>query len=181
MKVLFTIMVLIAGIYLILPKEHLEKLALFLPKNQIEKAAQVVLTDVDKKLEIFKAEHLLQKNSRINKLEKQLAKLQAQVIAQDEKYKLSEIKHNEQVLQWLAAEKRLTVEKTLAQNEYASAEPSFTHAKQLVANKVELSPKQTDIVLLAKPTDKEKAVKRQAYLQDLVERMNKTSLLTLTN
>jgi hypothetical protein len=52
------------------------------------------------------------------------------------------------------------------------AQPLLTQAKALVTNNTNLS---------IEESDKQRAIKRQAYLQDLVERMNKTSLLTLTN
>ena len=166
MKILFTLVVLIAGVYLILPKDQLKKLALFLPQNQIEQAAETVLSDVDQKLEQFKTKHLMNKDSRISQLEKQLATLQAQFVAQEEKYKLADIEHKAQALQLLSAEK------LLAKNQYVSAEPLSTQPKQPVANHIDSS---------IKETDKQRAIKRQAYLQDLVARMNKTSLLTLTH
>ncbi len=166
MKILFAIIVLIAGVYLIFPKDELKKLAQFLPQHQIEQAAETVLSDVDQKLEQFKAKLLLDKDSRISQLEKQLTTLQAQFVAQEEKYKLANIQNNE------PAHQRLPVEQPFAQVQYATTEPLSTPPKQLVANNIDSS---------IKETDKQRAIKRQAYLQDLVERMNKTSLLTLTN
>lgn len=166
MKFLFAIIVIIASVYLILPKDELKKLALFLPQNQIEQAAETVLSDVDKKLEQFKVKLLMNKDSRISHLEKQLATLQTQFAAQEEKYKSAEVKYNEQAIQ------QLPVEQSLAQNQYTPSEPLSTDPKELVANNIDLS---------SKESDKQRAIKRQAYLQDLVERMNKTSLLTLTN
>jgi predicted RNA-binding protein Jag len=155
MKILFTLIVLIASVYLLVPKDELQKLTLFLPQNQIEQAAETVLSDVDKKLEQFKAKLLGSKDSRITQLEKQLARLQAQLVAQEEKYKLADSQNNEQ-----------------AQQPLPVAQPLLTQAKALVTNNTKLS---------IEESDKQRAIKRQAYLQDLVERMNKTSLLTLTN
>ncbi|MFT7005660.1 MAG: mevalonate kinase [Colwellia sp.] len=155
MKILFTLIVLMASVYLLVPKDELQKLTLFLPQNQIEQAAETVLSDVDKKLEQFKAKLLSNKDSRITQLETQLATLQAQLVAQEEKYKLADSQNNEQ-----------------AQQELPVAQPLLTHAKALVTNDTKLS---------IQESDKQRAIKRQAYLQDLVERMNKTSLLTLTN
>jgi predicted RNA-binding protein Jag len=155
MKILFTLIVLIASVYLLAPKDVLQKLTLFLPQNQIEQAAETVLSDVDKKLEQFKAKLLGSKDSRITQLEKQLATLQAQLVAQEEKYKLADSQNNEQ-----------------AQQPLPVAQPLLTQAKALVTNNTNLS---------IEESDKQRAIKRQAYLQDLVERMNKTSLLTLTN
>lgn len=155
MKILFTLIVLIASVYLLAPKDVLQKLTLFLPQNQIEQAAETVLSDVDKKLEQFKAKLLGSKDSRITQLEKQLATLQAQLVAQEEKYKLADSQNNEQ-----------------AQQPLPVAQPLLTQAKALVTDNTNLS---------IEESDKQRAIKRQAYLQDLVERMNKTSLLTLTN
>jgi predicted RNA-binding protein Jag len=155
MKILFTLIVLIASVYLLAPKDVLQKLTLFLPQNQIEQAAETVLSDVDKKLEQFKAKLLGSKDSRITQLEKQLATLQAQLVAQEEKYKLADSQNNEK-----------------AQQPLPVAQLLLTQAKALVTNNTNLS---------IEESDKQRAIKRQAYLQDLVERMNKTSLLTLTN
>jgi predicted RNA-binding protein Jag len=155
MKILFTLIVLIASVYLLAPKDVLQKLTLFLPQNQIEQAAETVLSDVDKKLEQFKAKLLGSKDSRITQLEKQLSTLQAQLVAQEEKYKLADSQNNEK-----------------AQQPLPVAQPLLTQAKALVTNNTNLS---------IEESDKQRAIKRQAYLQDLVERMNKTSLLTLTN
>jgi predicted RNA-binding protein Jag len=155
MKILFTLIVLIASVYLLAPKDVLQKLTLFLPQNQIEQAAETVLSDVDKKLEQFKAKLLGSKDSRITQLEKQLSTLQAQLVAQEEKYKLADSQNNEQ-----------------AQQPLPVAQPLLTQAKALVTDNTNLS---------IEESDKQRAIKRQAYLQDLVERMNKTSLLTLTN
>ncbi|MCJ8293948.1 MAG: hypothetical protein MJK15_06030 [Colwellia sp.] len=166
MKVLFAIIVLIASAYLILPKDALNKLTLFLPQNQIEKAAETVLSDVDKKLEQFKIELSSKKDIRIKKLEDQLTTLKTQFIAQEKKFYLAEIQRNEQVLQ------QFPVEKTPAKNQYAAAEALTTHPKQPLTDNI-------DNVI--EETDKQRTIKRQAYLQDLVDRMNKTSLLTLTN
>jgi hypothetical protein len=166
MKILFTIIVLIAGVYLILPKDEFKKLAQYLPQNQIEQAAETVLSDVDKKLEQFKTKLSMDKNSRISQLEQQLATLQTQIVAQQEKDKLADIQDNEPTIQ------QLPVEQPLAQNQYATDKPLSINPKKLAANNTDLS---------IKESDKQRAIKRQAYLQDLVERMNKTSLLTLTN
>lgn len=160
MKILFAIAVLIAASYLILPKDKLKELSLFLPKNQIEQAADTLLTDVDQKLEQFKIKLLMNKDTRITQLEKQLATLQAQFIAQKEKIKLASIQLKEQAAQPLPV-KYLPVKESLS-----------TPPKQLTASNIDLS---------IKESDKQRAINRQAYLQDLVERMNKTSLLTLTN
>lgn len=160
MKILFAIVVLIAASYLILPKDKLKELSLFLPKNQIEQAADTLLTDVDQKLEQFKIKLLMNKDTRITQLEKQLATLQAQFIAQEEKIKLTSIQSKEQAAQPLPV-KHLPVKNSLS-----------TPPKQLTASNIDLS---------IKESDKQRAINRQAYLQDLVERMNKTSLLTLTN
>lgn len=160
MKILFAIVVLIAASYLILPKDKLKELSLFLPKNQIEQAADTLLTDVDQKLEQFKIKLLMNKDTRITQLEKQLATLQAQLIAQEEKIKLASIQSKDQAAQPLPV-KSLPVKESLS-----------TPPKQLTASNIDLS---------IKESDKQRAINRQAYLQDLVERMNKTSLLTLTN
>jgi len=170
MKILFAIVVIIAGVYLILPKNEFKKLALFLPQNQMEQAAERVLNDVDQKLEQFKAKLLMSKDTRISQLEKQLVTLQTEFVAQQEKYKIAEIQYNKQSQQ-LPVE-QLPVEQLLAQNQYATKEALSTHPKPIVANNNDFS---------IKESDKQRAIKRQAYLQDLVERMNKTSLLTLTN
>jgi len=155
MKILFTLIVLIASLYLLVPKVELQKLTLFLPQNQIEQAAETVLSDVDKKLEQFKTKLLMNKDSRITQLEKQLATLQDKLVAQEEQYKLADSQNNEQAQQYLLVE-----------------QPLLTNAKEPFVNNTNLS---------IEESDKQRAIKRQAYLQDLVERMNKTSLLTLTN
>jgi hypothetical protein len=178
MKILFTIVVLIAGVYLILPKDELKKLSSFLPQNQIEQAAGVVLSDVDQKLEQFKVKFLVDKNSRISELEKKLTTLQTQLITQKEQ--LAELQINKQVYE--QASKQFPVEyslveqsptpQVLAQNQTVIEEPLSTYSKKVVTKNSDHS---------IKESDKQEAIKRQAYLQDLVERMNKTSLITLTN
>jgi hypothetical protein len=165
MKIIFAIVVLIASVYLILPKDELKKLSAFLPQNQIEQAAEKVLSDVDQKLEQFKVKLSTNKDSRISQLEKKLVALKTHVIAQEEKYK-TDIENKENVLQ------RLPEDQSLAKNQYTTSEPLSTHPEQQVANYTNLP---------INGTDKQRVIKRQAYLQDLVERMNKASLLTLTN
>jgi hypothetical protein len=120
------------------------------------------------------------KNSRISELEKQLTTLQTQLLTQKEQ--LAELQLNEQSnkkaeehpSKQLSSE-QLPVTQALVQNQTASNEPVTTHLKKVVANNSDHSIKAS-----SKESTKQEAIKRQAYLQDLVERMNKTSLLTLT-
>lgn len=169
MKILFTIAVLIAGVYLFLPQSELKKLALFLPQNQIKQAAETVLSDVDQKLEQFKVKLLLNKDSRINELEKQIASLQKKINLQEEKYNSFTLQNDTKILP------ALPVEKSLAKTQYiAKALPQVQ--RDVPQN---FAPSNTD--MSTNNADKQQAMKRQAYLQDLAERMNKTSLTALTH
>ena len=162
MKTLFAITVLIAGIYLFIQQKGLDKLNEFLPKYQIEQATETLLANisknVDQKLEQFKNKVLNKKDERINELEKQLKHLQAQFIAKEEKEKIQ--------LQ------DFPPEHAFAATQYPAAESSI-HLPSTLSSPT------------AKPTDKDfhkqRAIKRQSNLQDIAERMNKTSLLALTN
>jgi hypothetical protein len=166
MKTLFSIAVLVAVIYLFLPKDALEKLSTFMPKQQIEQAAETVLSDVDQRLEQFKSELLIKQNNRITKLEEQITNLQDKLHTQAEQIKLAVIENKEQAL--LA--KQSTEQTQNVASEIISTET--TTEPQLLASA------STDIAV--EESAKQQAIKRQAYLQDLAERMNRTSLHALT-
>ncbi|WP_057831420.1 hypothetical protein [Colwellia sp. TT2012] len=169
MKILFTITVLIAGIYLFIQQKGLEKLNKFLPQHQIEQATETLLANVsknvDQQLEQFKNKVLNKKDERINELENQLQNLQTQFLAKAGKEKT-------QLIQQKERPQDFPPEQTFSATQYLAAESSM-HLPSTLSSPT------------AQPSDKEfykqRAIKRQANLQDIAERMNKTSLLALTN
>ncbi len=182
MKILFTIAVLIAGVYLFLPQNKLNKFAFFLPQHQIEQATDTVLSDVDQKLEQFKSKFVTSKNSRMSELEKQLASLKTKVIAQEEKYKLLVLENKKQALlaQKVSAqtlpEQILPAQKKAAPTQYITSKPSSTNINTNGPQPLISANSSIGIEM----SDKEQAIFMQAYLQDLAERMDQTSLLSLT-
>lgn len=175
MKILFTISVLVAGIYLFLPNDTWEQIKQYLPQHKIEKAAENLLNNVDDKLEQFKTELLQTKDHRINELEQQLATLQAQFIAKEVQDKSLKEQHtltsNEKGV--VAFEVQTS---PLAQTQYISSEPKVT-LSDIGSQQQNLS--NSDVMI--KHVDKQKVIKIQASLQDIAQRMNETSLLALTH
>jgi len=177
MKILFTITVIAAGIYLFIQQQGLDKLSQYLPQHQIEQNAERLITDVsqqvhktvsqevDEKIKLFKSELINKKDERINELEQQLTRLQMQFTAlESQKHKTDEVNqasHQDSVSQ----QQVFLTEPAFAQTQYLSGEGKANS----FLPKVEIA------------TDKQKAIKRQANLQDIADRMNKTSLLALTH
>jgi len=185
MKILFSIAVLVAVIYLFMPQNAVEKLSSFLPKQQIEQAAETVLSDVDQRLEQFKSELLIKQNNRITNLENQLATLQEQFDVQEDKINLAIMQNKEQVLltkqltvqtQNIASETILT-ETTTEPQLLASAN---SHIESNTSTKINTDTEIDNTDIAVEVSAKQQAIKRQAYLQDLAERMNRTSLHALT-
>jgi len=177
MKILFSIAVLVAVIYLFLPQNSLEKLSSFMPKQQIEQAAETVLNDVDQRLEQFKSELLIKQNNRITSLEQQLSTLQEQFDVQEDKINLAIMQNKEQVL----LTKQLTVQTQKIASETILTET--TTEPQLLASastKINTDTEIDNTDIAVEVSAKQQAIKRQAYLQDLAERMNRTSLHALT-
>ena len=175
MKALFALTVLIAGFYLFMQQEGLERLKQYLPQTSIEQNAQSLLTSVnnnvskkvndsvDKKLAQFKSSLLAEKDNRINALEKQLVSLQTQ------------FKNKESMQTKITKQAPSSVKPTLAipksETQDFPIEPAFAKTQYLTGE----SP-----VNEKNNLDKKSAMKRQANLQDIAARMNKTSLLALT-
>jgi hypothetical protein len=159
MKILFIVTVIIASSYLFIQQDGLEKLNQYLPQYKIEQSAAALLTtvdeSVDQKLERFKTELLNKKDHRINELEKQLVSLQAKFTAKTEQ-------ENTQ---------RMLVEQNIAQTQYINNDslPISGYEKKEASEEAVIA-----------NSSKQKAIKRQANLQDIADRMNKTSLLALT-
>ena len=190
MKTLFAITVLIAGIYLFVQQEGLDKLSQYLPQNQIDKSAETLLTNVnqnvakqvdkqvDEKIELFKSSLLIEKNTQINTLEKKIEDLQAQFITLQSQQlsKNALLKNTEQeethaLKSDESPEQHFTSEPALAETQYLTDESSITALLP-----VTISTERSE----EKKTIKQQAIKRQANLQDIAERMNQTSLLALT-
>jgi len=171
MKTIFSLAVLIAVIYLFLPQNTLEKLSAFMPKQQIEQAAEAVLSDVDLKLEQFKSKLLITQNNRITDLEKQLASLQEQLQIQADKIALVTTRKKEQIV----FTKQTTMQTPPITGEMISANTA-TVPKFITIASTEIEGNE----IALEKSAKQQAINRQAYLQDLAERMNKTSLHTLT-
>ena len=181
MKTLFAVTVLIAGIYLFIQQSGLEKLKQYLPQNQIEQNAESLLVkvsqnvsatvnkSVDQKIVQLKHEILALKSKKISALEKQLARLEAKHMAKED----SEIN--------TASLQKFETEQT-----FATAQ--FVGDKTLTANAIpphSMDNNLTDTSSIGTSSinnnsEKQKAIKRQANLQDIADRMNKTSLLALT-
>jgi len=207
MKALFGITVLIAGIYLFIQQEGFDKLKTYLPQHQIDKSAETLLASVnqnvtknvtntvtksinqsvDQKLEQFKKTLLTEKDEQINALEKQLASLQAQFAekatqqagsalakvalektAQESAPALQVNEHNSQ---------DFPSEPAFAKTQYLNSGSSATNLAMATSSASNIDEKETskqDVI-------RQKAIKRQANLQDIAARMNKTSLLALTH
>lgn len=93
MKILFTLTVIIAGVYLFIQQEGIDKLSQYLPQHQIDKSAETLLANVNKnvneqveknveeKFEQYKNTIISEKNEHIQILEKKLEALQTQFSA----------------------------------------------------------------------------------------------------
>jgi len=191
MKTLFAVTVFIAGIYLFIQQEGLEKLKQYLPNNDVEHSAELLLANVNKhvskkvnlnveqKLEQFKSSMLTAKDERIDALEKQLASLQTQLTKNTNVQTNTETNNTEEsgIEQIKSISTSLPKESVFAKTQYLTGDSSAT----------DLSFAQTPTINIAnksmanKNTEKEKAMKRQANLQDIAARMHKTSLLALSH
>jgi len=191
MKTLFAVTVFIAGIYLFIQQEGLEKLKQYLPNNDVEHSAELLLANVNKhvskkvnlnveqKLEQFKSSMLTAKDERIDALEKQLASLQTQLTKNTNVQTNTETNNTEEsgIEQIKSISTSFPKESVFAKTQYLTGDSSAT----------DLSFAQTPTINIAnksmanKNTEKEKAMKRQANLQDIAARMHKTSLLALSH
>lgn len=190
MKTLFTITVLIAGIYLFIQQEGFDKLSKYLPQYQIDKSAETLLTSVNKnvdtqvdkkvaqKFEQLKKSLLTEKNARINTLEKKLEDLQAQFTTQQSPHKNQQLSQN---LPISLQKDNVVQEKVPSLKLDASTTQNFPSEPALAKTQYLTDKLHVTAPLEEKNTTKQKAIKRQANLQDIAARMNKTSLLALTH
>lgn len=182
MKILFAITVFAAGIYLFIQQEGLDKISQYLPQYQIKQNAEQLLADVnkrvsksvdenvDEKIKQFKVELLAKKELRINELEKQVANLQTQFSSyQSQQVNAKKVSESQLHNAMTNAPQDFLTEPTFAPTQYLSSEqPATELSESISAGIIKANPKQ-------------KAIKRQANLQDIADRMNKTSLLALTH
>ena len=183
MKSLFIIIVIIASLYLVFQQKGFEKISHFFPQQQIENEAQVLLTAVNKtvtsnvnkeltlQLTKFKEELTAQKNARIDDLARQVSTLEQ---------KLDEQQIMQQPL--LTSEvDNLVVKSSVVESSTVNSSP--------IVNSVTSFPIEAEFAkmqfaggepLSAAQINKQQTIKRQASLQDIAERMNKTSLHALT-
>ncbi len=189
MKTLFAVTVFVAGIYLFIQQEGLEKLKQYLPQNNIEQSAEKLLANVnqsvnknvnqhvDEKLEQFKNVLLTEKDTRIDALEKKLLALQSQFNKQVSQQ--ANIEHKK-----IAQEKAKQIKQSEPTPIHFPAEPVFAKTQYLAgeSSAADLSFTSNSIINIEEAnTPKQKAIKRQANLQDIAARMNKTSLLALSH
>ena len=172
MKILFIITVIIAAIYLFIQQKGLEKISQYLPSQQIEQNAQTLLSTINQQvtnkvnkeltaqLEQFKKELLTQKDARIEALAKKVVDLESKLDEQQKQYVAT---------QALSDSSTLTTE--------FPREPEFAKV-QYLTNKQSIE--SGTAIVAGAHSAKQTAIKRQANLQDIADRMNKTSLLALT-
>jgi hypothetical protein len=199
MRALFTITVLIAGIYLFVQQEDFDKLSQYLPQNKIDKNAETLLTQINKsvdkkvsenvdksvaqKLEQFKRTLSTEKDRRINALEEKLASLQAQLT--DKASQQSDITQKAPAMQSLNSNATNVADQLVTDN--FPSEPAFAKTQYLAGGSsvtnasLTASLENSTANIEHKEVNKQKIIKRQANLQDIATRMNKTSLLALTH
>jgi len=180
MKILFALTVFTASIYLFIQQKGLEKLSQYLPQHQIEQNAETLLASVnqnvseninhslDEKLKQFKIKLANQKEHRINELEKQLADLQGKFDKRESQ--VTNINHEN------TSQENIPLNETIEPTQQNfSSEPAFAKTQYLSGGS-----STTETSMNFDNSEKQKVIRRQANLQDIAERMNKTSLLALT-
>jgi hypothetical protein len=188
MKTLFISIVLMAIAYLAMPQVAIDKFKAYLPQQKVEQAAGNLLADVDTKLDSFKQTLSKRQESRISVLEEKIAIVER---------KLSQ---SSTFVNALAHSKNSSDQKIASVlDEQFAAVPKLASKQQLGKsyNYDELLSKANAKTALAANYDanytlitqsgnkalesKKQRMDRQAFLQELAERMNKTSLLALTH
>lgn len=174
MKTLFIILVLMAAAYLLVPKSTFDSMSTFLPSQKIEQAAKALLSNVDEKLDVFKQNLTAEHEQQLSDFENKIAQLEKKVAAME-------------LLQSVDDKG----EEVLSENEMptavASLDTTLAHKPELQSdiNAIEKTSKvsslyKTDEPIVRKEANKAQIINRQASLQDIAERMNRTSLMALT-
>lgn len=174
MRTLFIIVVLMAAAYLLVPKSTLDSMSTFLPSQKIEQAASALLVNVDEKLEVFKQNISEEHQQKLSDFEKKIAHLEKKVAAMaslqstDNRREAivseNESSHTVVSIDTALAQKTVLLPDNGAIEQTATFSDVYKNEEPIGSDKI----------------DKARIINRQASLQDIAERMNRTSLMALT-
>ena len=174
MKTLFIVLVLMAAAYLLVPKSTFDSMSKLLPSQKIEQAASTLLSNVDKKLEAFKQNLTAEREQQVSNLENKIAQLEQKVAAMES----LQPDDNEGEK---AANKNEMLNTSTSIDINLADKPALQFDENVAIQASErLQPYENNEPIETTQIDNEKIINRKAALQDIAERMNRTSLMALT-
>lgn len=177
MKALFAVIVFMASAYLLLPENAYNKLSSLMPEKKMEEAAKSILSQVDARLENFEQSAMKVQNQSTTQLLATLSSLEKTVNEQQLAINALTIANKELSEQQKNKLSEMSNLKLVKKSEF-KPQPPLAQTQVINGNNIERKTADISQQMLNK---REQGATRQALLQDIVDRMNATSLLALTN